>query len=325
MNPAVTSRTSRKSTLTRRQFLDVGIRSSAAALLAGCTDEAPIPWIGDITDGYIDAHVHIWTDDPEHYPLGPNVRRGQLTPTTFTAEKVLNVARRAGVSRIVLVHISYFGYDNSYMLDMMRKYKGVFAGIGRIDTADRPRQRMLELARQGVRGFRVVVPGENESTRWLNEENIATMWACGADEGLAMCLLMHPGQLLLVDKMCQKYPRTPVVIDHFARVGRGEIRAVDLDHLCGLARHKNVTVKASAFHALGNKRAPYLDLGPLVRRVVDAFGPDRVMWGSDCPFQLQRGHTYNGSIELIKDRLDFLTESDRDWILRKTAEKVFFL
>jgi predicted TIM-barrel fold metal-dependent hydrolase len=65
-------------------------------------------------------------------------------------------------------------------------------------------------------------------------------------------------------------------------------------------------------------------MGPLIRQVRDAFGPQRVMWASDCPFQVDPGHNYRDSIALIRDRLDFLSETDRAWMLRGTAEKVFF-
>jgi predicted TIM-barrel fold metal-dependent hydrolase len=62
----------------------------------------------------------------------------------------------------------------------------------------------------------------------------------------------------------------------------------------------------------------------MVRRVLDAFGPERLMWASDSPFQVVGGHTYRDSIDLIRRRLDFLTAGDRDWILRKTARRLFF-
>ncbi|MCB1091334.1 MAG: amidohydrolase family protein, partial [Verrucomicrobiae bacterium] len=85
-----------------------------------------------------------------------------------------------------------------------------------------------------------------------------------------------------------------------------------------------VHVKTSAFYALGKKKAPYEDLGPMIRRLRDAFGAERLMWASDCPYQVQQGHTYADSIALIRDRLDFLSAEDKAWMLGKTAEKVFF-
>jgi predicted TIM-barrel fold metal-dependent hydrolase len=116
-----------------------------------------------------------------------------------------------------------------------------------------------------------------------------------------------------------------VVIDHFARVGMaGAIREKQLHDLCKLARHEHTFVKTSAFYALGEKTPPYLDLGPMIRRVRDAYGAKRLMWASDCPFQVDPGHNYHDSIALIRDRLDFLTQDEKDWMLRGTAAEVFF-
>jgi predicted TIM-barrel fold metal-dependent hydrolase len=115
------------------------------------------------------------------------------------------------------------------------------------------------------------------------------------------------------------------VIDHFARIGvDGTIRDRDLAALCRLARHPKTFVKLSAFYALGAKKSPYLDLVPMIRRLLDAFGPERLMWATDCPYQVQEDHTYADSIALVRDRLEDLSEGDRQWLLRKTAEKVFF-
>jgi predicted TIM-barrel fold metal-dependent hydrolase len=105
---------------------------------------------------------------------------------------------------------------------------------------------------------------------------------------------------------------------------KGPVKQTDLDNLCRLAEHKHAHVKTSAFYALGKKKAPYTDMAPLVRKLRDTFGANRLMWASDCPYQIQEGHTYADSIAVIRDRLDFLTPEDKSWMLRKTAERVFF-
>ena len=99
---------------------------------------------------------------------------------------------------------------------------------------------------------------------------MAAMWECGAEQNLAICLLINPADLPVVDKMCRKFPETPVVIDHFARIGiDGIVGPSDLDNLCKLSEQKNVSVKTSAYYALGKKKAPYLDLAPMFRRLLD--------------------------------------------------------
>ena len=62
----------------------------------------------------------------------------------------------------------------------------------------------------------------------------------------------------------------------------------------------------------------------MIRQLRDAYGAERLMWATDCPYQVQEGHTYGDSVALIRDRLDFLSEDEKASILRKTAEKVFF-
>ena len=62
--------------------------------------------------------------------------------------------------------------------------------------------------------------------------------------------------------MCQRFPRTRLVIDHFGRIGTdGTVGDADLDNLCCLARHEHTYVKLSAFYALSKKTAPYTDPG----------------------------------------------------------------
>lgn len=326
---------------TRRQFLQQaaarlstlaagGIFMAPAHPAGGQTPRGSGPQAGSAADspqlrqGYIDAHVHVWTPDVQRYPLAEGFTQADMVPPSFTPEELLQHARPEGVTRIVLIQMSFYGYDNSYMLDTMRRYPGVFSGVAVIDESDRPAETMRRLKEQGVRGFRIR-PGKQSAQRWLDGEGMAAMWRCGAEEGLSMCHLIDPDALPGVDRMCARFPDTPVVIDHFARIGiDGQIRREDVDNLCRLARHKHTSVKVSAFYALGRKRPPYEDLVPMIRRLLDAFGPQRLMWATDCPYQVQTGHTYRDSIALVRDRLDFLSDADRAWLLRKTAERVFF-
>ena len=274
--------------------------------------------------GYIDAHVHVWTLDTKKYPLAKGYKKSNMKPASFTPEELFSHCKPHGVTRIVLIQMSFYRYDNSYMLDMIRKHQGVFSGVAVIDDGDKPAATMRRLAEQGVRGFRIV-QRKFSGDEWLGSKAMAEMWKCGADEGLAMCHLCQPSAFPAIGRMCAKFPKTPVVIDHYGRAGiDGTIRRRDVDNLCALAKHKNVSVKVSAYYALGKKKAPYLDLAPMTRRLLDTFGPERLMWASDCPFQVVKGHEYGPSIDLVRKGFDFLSDDDREWLLRKTAERVLF-
>ncbi len=273
----------------------------------------------------IDAHSHIWTPDTAKYPLAAGFRRQGMEPPSFTDAELLKEANAVGVDRVVLIQMSFYGYDNSYMLDAIRARPKAFSGVAVIDQdGRRPDVEMRMLKGQGVRGFRIYAKNAPPD-KWLSSDAMHAMWTCGAEENLAMCCLMDPPELPALDRMCRDFPETPVVIDHLCRIGvTGSIDPKEVKALCDMARHKRVSVKVSAFYALGRKQSPYRDLAPFIRQVFDAFGPERLMWATDCPFQVAGGHNYRDSIELVKSGLDFLSAGDKDWLLTKTAERVFF-
>ena len=63
---------------------------------------------------------------------------------------------------------------------------------------------------------------------------------------------------------------------------------------------------------------------PMIRRLFEAYGPDRLMWASDSPYQLTEPNSYGASVALVRDRLDFVKEADRVKLMRTTAETTFF-
>ncbi|MGC1275136.1 MAG: amidohydrolase family protein [Planctomycetaceae bacterium] len=279
----------------------------------------------DETNGFIDAHVHVWTPDVEQYPLAKGAKREDMVPPSFTPKQLFAHCRPQGVDRVVLIQMIFYGFDNSYMLDSIADHPSEFRGVAIIDEK-RPDacNEMRRLKKKGVRGFRLYAD-KTAAESWLDSPAMKAMWTCGADEGLAMCLLANPDALPAVYKLCAKFPKTSVVVDHFARIGmQGPVQQADLDYLCRLADFEQTFVKTSAFYALGKKQTPYTDLAPMIRKLRDVYGADRLMWATDCPYQVEDGHTYADSIALIRDRLDFLTDDDKAWMLRKTAERVFF-
>ena len=275
---------------------------------------------------FIDAHVHVWTPDTAHYPLAARYKREDMKPASFTPEELFKHCKPAGVDRINLIQMSFYGFDNRYMLDMMALYKDAFVGSAVIDPlGDAPDKLMTELARKRVRAFRIYPDlAKLPPARWLEPAGYARMFEAGARNNQAMSCLIAPDALPELDRMCAKFPDTPVIIDHLCRIGlNGKIEDKDIDALCGMAGHKRMMVKVGAFYALGKKRPPYLDLAPLIQRVVQAFGVRRCMWESDCPFQVVE-HKYQDSIDLLRKRLDFLSDEDKEWLLHRTAEEFLF-
>ena len=251
---------------------------------------------------FVDAHIHVWPES------------ATFKPARYTPEDHFAVARPAGVARTVLIQPGGFRFDNRYMLNAVRAHPGAFSAVAVVD-GDSPalEATLTGLRAQGVRGLRV---GARHNPR---------LWPLAAARGIAICPLINPDALEPIGTLCAAHPETTVVIDHLGRVGASGIVAdADVRALCALARFPLVHVKVSAFYALGQKAAPYLDLVPLIRQVFETYGPRRLMFGSDAPYQAQPPHSYAAAVALVRDQLRFTSADDRQWLLARTAERVFF-
>lgn len=311
----------------RRRFVAAtAVGAAALTIPAPLNAQQPTSTDSKKAAGWIDAHVHVWTPDLQKYPLDKRYTVEDMQPPSFTASELLSHCREAGVERVVLVQMNFYGYDHQYLYQVMQDHPGVFSGIAQIDVNSPDLLEQVDiLAAHGIRGFRLHSIDDNDTDRWVGHPGMERLWRTAGEMGLAICPLINPSDIGYVEALCEKFPDTTVVVDHFARIGvSGTVEEKALEQLCQLARFANTHVKVSAFYALGAKASPYDDLIPMIRRVFDAYGPERLMWGSDCPYQVQQGHNYQDSIALIRDRIDFLSASDKDWLLRDTAEKLFF-
>ena len=273
---------------------------------------------------WIDSHVHVWTPDTRCYPLADGIDADSIRPRDFSPEVLLRHARPSNVDRAILVGTVIYGTDNSFALNTVRRFPSVFRLVAIIDhRVGRLEEIMATLADSGVVGFRIIArPGAEKD--WLCDEGYESMFRAASLTGQAVCPMTFPAGLAELDRMCSKYPDTTVIIDHMARIGElGPANEDELTQLCALARHPHVYVKLSRFHSLGNKRPPHDELAPLIRNVVETFGAERTMWGSDSPLQVLR-ETYEDSISLVRDRLHFLSPTEREQILSGTAERIFF-
>ena len=168
--------------------------------------------------GYVDAHVHVWSNDLQNYPLGHGFTVQDMNPAVYLPNQILHDAQPWGVDRVVLVQMSYYGFDNSFMLEAIKHSPKVFRGIAIVDgKGEGTEVQMRSLAGQGIRGFRLYP--EEVTLSVLGGEGYRKMFRCGAEERLAICLLMNPNSLADLERHCQDFPDTPVVVDHLARIG----------------------------------------------------------------------------------------------------------
>lgn len=271
----------------------------------------------------IDSHVHIWTDDSSRYPLDSHFKVRDLAVPRFLPDDILSHAQANGVGRILLIQMSYYGLDNSLLLDAIQVDPEHFRGMAVIDENREDLAFVMgEMRAAGVCGFRVVAL--DPAVRLMERPGLQNLLARAGEEEMVIGFLTAPEMLNDLFDLSARFPDTNIIVDHMARIGmNGPMAPEQVELLCRLAHHPKTYVKLSAFYALGSKKAPHDDLAPMIQRLYEVFGPSRLMWGSDAPFQTTYGR-YNDSIELIRSRLPFLGDHDKNLMLRETAAGLFF-
>ena len=209
-------------------------------------------------------------------PLAGGQTAADLDPPDFTPEMYLRHARPSGIERVVIVQTGYHQFDNSYATDAIKRFPDVFSVIGIVDeTKENVQEDMEALRAQGVRGFRIGV--DYDGPQWDR------LFEAAARTGQAMCPITHPAGAPAIKEMAAKHPDTTVVVDHMTRVGEMEpINDAHIAQLTDIASLPNTNVKISRLHALGDG-PPHDDLIPMIKQVIDAFGPERAACGEATP------------------------------------------
>jgi predicted TIM-barrel fold metal-dependent hydrolase len=126
-------------------------------------------------------------------------------------------------------------------------------------------------------------------------------------------LLVSHAMVPLIDQVAERHPASRLVMDHLAVTGgKDEDAFRELDRLLAIARRPNVAVKATALPSFTNDSYAYRRLHPDVRRVYDAFGPQRMFWGTDLS---RLPCTYRQSITMFAEEMPWLSAEDKTWIM----------
>lgn len=265
----------------------------------------------------IDAQIHVWSPDVSTRPWPPGRTRYAHGPA-LGPEQVLRVMDDAGVARAILVPPSWIGDDNTDALDAARRWPDRFAVMGRLDprAPDAHAQLARWLEQPGMRGIRLTFHLPPWAA-WLTDGSLDWFWAEAERYGVPL-MISVPGQAAAVAAIAARHPRLRLILDHLAR--RGELKDdaafADLDDVLALSRYPNVAAKVSALPCYSTEAYPFPGLHPHIRRVYDAFGPRRMLWGTDYS---RLPVPYRDALRLFTEGLGFPTAEDREWILGRAA------
>lgn len=232
----------------------------------------------------IDAHQHFWSYDPELYGWISDemaVLKRDFLPTHL--QPLLGAAE---VDAAVTVQARQDLDETRWLLSLAEENPFLAGVVGWVDLrAADVDVRLDELAaHRKLRGVRHVVQDEPDD-RFLMREDFLEGVSKLAERGLTYDILIYPKHLGVAAEFVDRFPHQPFVLDHIAKpfIGKGELEPWKSE-ITELARRDNVCCKVSGMvtEARWNEWSeadfkPYLDV------VLEAFGPERLMYGSDWP------------------------------------------
>jgi L-fuconolactonase len=277
----------------------------------------------------IDSHQHFWSYSAAEYPwIGPGMERlardylpGDLGP----------VAAAAGIAGTVAVQARQTLEETRWLLDLAEHHPLIRGVVGWVDlrSVDVDSQLRALMARGKFVGVRHVVQDEPDPRFLLGEEFVGGLKQL-RPHGLTYDLLLYPPQLPAAVELVASLPEQPFVLDHFAkpRIKTWTKPADRHSWRCdieALARHENVCCKLSGLvtEAAWRQWRP-ADLTPYLDIALSAFGPERLMFGSDWPVCLLSGD-YAEVAGIVRDFCATLSAVEQAAIWGGTAKRFYGL
>ncbi len=267
----------------------------------------------------VESHVHIWIQD-EAYPFAPTLPDVPVPTSDATAEMLLAETGLAGVDHVVLVQPSTYGWDNRYLADSIARYPQQLAGVCLVNPLDDKAPEQLEywVTERNFHGVRLhaVRP---DSARWFTTSQTDRIWRKAADLGIPICILMDLAHAPMLEEMVTRFPQVDVVIDHMGRIDVAEQSPYpSFSRLLKLADHPRTYAKVSGMLHYSGEAYPFADTHPFFLMAKNAWGPQRLMWGTDWPMLLDKAG-YLPRLTAVRDEMPFFSDADLEWVLGGTA------
>ena len=258
----------------------------------------------------VDSQVHIWSSGPPTVPTHRQVR-------VFSKDEVLKEMEEAGIGAAVLHPPGWDSNGNNVAIDAARQHPDRFAILGHFPL-DRPESRTLvdhwrdQPGMVGLR-FALLQPHQQE---WWTDGTMDWLWPAAERAGLPIALLARQF-MPIVGQVAERHPGLRLIVDHLGGAGgtghsKDAAAFAHLPELLALARYSNVAVKATGAPGYSSEAYPYSNIHPYLHRIYDAFGPERMFWGTDIT---RMPCSWRQCLTLFTEELAWLTDRDKELIM----------
>src|SRR5262245_42712870 len=258
----------------------------------------------------VDSQIHIWQNgkmSPQHRQI-----------PTYSVDDALAEMDSAGVDCAVIHPPSALGEAvNVLAVEAARSYPARFCILGHFDLLSPDREQIVAHWRErpGMLGFRFTFNQPHQAA-WWTDGSLDWFWAACEKARLPVGLLAG-GHMAALARIAERHPALKLHIDHLGRTGGGRAGAddaafADLPEMLALARYLNVAVKMSGAPSYSSQPYPYRNIHGYLRQIFEAFGPERLFWGTDIT---RMPCSYRQCVTMFTEELPWLRGRDLERVM----------
>jgi predicted TIM-barrel fold metal-dependent hydrolase len=253
----------------------------------------------------VDAQIHLWSK-------GTTLPPHRAQP--FLMDEALRDMDAAGVTAALIHPPSWDPDSNELAVAAVRAHPDRFAILGRL-ALDRPETRQLIdgwKSLPGMLGLRFTFLQPHMKT-WPTDGTMDWLWPAAEKAGVPVALLAADF-LPLVGRIAERHPGLKLIVDHMGAVrgNKGDAAFTHMPELVALARHPNIAVKATGGPGYAGDGYPFRSLDKHYRAIYDAFGPQRMFWGTDIT---RMPCSWKQCVTHFTEELTWLPEPDKEAIM----------
>jgi L-fuconolactonase len=266
----------------------------------------------------VDAHQHFWSVERGDYPwltpaLGPLYR--DYLPADLQAR-----LKALGIDRTILVQAAPTEAETAFLLRLAERHPFIAGVVGWADLAAPDAVAAIERAATNPKlvGFRPMLQDMEDAT-WILSANLRPALRAMVDAGLCFDALIRPQQIKIIETLLlHHHPDLKLVVDHAGNPPIGQDLSSWAADIRRLAANTQAYCKWSGLRTIAQGPLAHADLRCVFDVLIEAFGPERLMWGSDWPV-LNLASSYEDWFDESAALFAGLTADQRFCITSRTA------
>lgn len=270
----------------------------------------------------IDTHVETWNFNfPFNHPENPRLNVTIEAPIENQVEQM----KEFGVDRAVLINPRYYGWDNSYVANCIKRFPELFVGHGLLNPLDPRIANNLRywVKEHGFSGMRFS-PIYHPKSTWLNSKEHYPLWREAEKLGVVFNFYIAPHQMPMLEDMAGRFPGVKIIVDH---AGKPDLTSDDVwtewKKMFRLKKFSHVWISQNGPYEMSQiKEYPYEDTWPFYKAVYEEFGAEQMVWGTGYPgprWELPM----DKELEFVYKYCDWYSDEDLELLMGENALRIW--